>query len=550
MATLPGIEYLGKGFNLLGPNGIRPTAGDTKTIFNLVMDDSYNIKDTVYEKPSVAEVFPDNGYKGKLTFSKTVIQATKKFTATFGLEAEYGDFSANVDSSFSEETRESTDTAILMIEDEILGYSVTLDSKQSISTLNFTEAFKAALDGTMNPKELFERYGTHFIKGVRLGGKVIALSSSISTEKVEEKEFTVSAKAKYDGVVSVEATASYTKSNKSKVNSESIKQELMVYGGAANLQIALQKAPSPTAFKDWAASVEKTPTFSYITAVGPIWDLCKDDNRKKQLENAYKLLFTQRALANLQLFKFTSVEATSQLSANLTVPDGYKILSGGAKVKTTGAGFLLFASYPQSTKEWQADARDHLVSSTGTLEIGVISVYDPFDLLEVKIQKSVASPSAAVPTAEIYVDVKSGYKLVGGGAKVTWIDTAGNFLTASYPSDDGKKWIVKSKHHHYECRATITAYAIVIKPKLEAIKIDTMISDKESHQAQKPETSISEESGYQLVGGGAKANYKGFGSLLTASYPETHEEWFVKSQDHHKADFCTITAYAINMKVT
>lgn len=548
MATLPGIEYLGKGFNLLGPNGIQPTPGDTKTIFNLDMDDSYKIKDTVYEKPSVAEVFPDNGYKGKLTFSKTVIQATKKFTATFGLEAEYGDFSANVDSSFSEETRESTDTAILMIEDEILGYSVTLGSKQSISTLNFTEAFKAALDGTMNPQELFERYGTHFIKSVRLGGKVIALSSSISTEKVEEKEFTVSAKAKYDGVVSVEATASYTKSNKSKFNSDSIKQELMVYGGAASLQIALQKAPSPTAFEKWAASVDKTPTFSNITAVAPIWDFCSNEDRKKQLEDAYKLRFTQRALANLQLFKFTSDETDRQLSAVLKVPDGYKILSGGAKVNTTGPGNLLFASYPQSTKEWQADAKEHLASSTGTLEIGVISVYDPFDLLEVKIQESVASDSAAVPTAEI--DVKSGYKLVGGGAKVTWDGDAGNFLTASYPSDDGKKWIVKSKHHHYEGLATITTYAIGIKPKLEAIKIDTMIKYKESSKAQKPETRLSEEYGYQLVGGGAKANYKGFGSLLTASYPETHESWFVKSQDHHKADSCTITAYAINMKVT
>jgi hypothetical protein len=63
------------------------------------------------------------------------------------------------------------------------------------------------------------------------------------------------------------------------------------------------------------------------------------------------------------------------------------------------------------------------------------------------------------PTAEVAVE--AGYTLVGGGACVAKY-TKGNYLTASYPDFQKRKWIANSKDHlaGNADRTTIIAYAI------------------------------------------------------------------------------------------
>lgn len=51
---------------------------------------------------------------------------------------------------------------------------------------------------------------------------------------------------------------------------------------------------------------------------------------------------------------------------------------------------------------------------------------------------------------------------------------------------------------------------------------------------------------HKLIGGGARVNWKGQGSLLVASYPEEgNGKWVAKAKSHQVADPCTITAWAI-----
>ena len=59
--------------------------------------------------------------------------------------------------------------------------------------------------------------------------------------------------------------------------------------------------------------------------------------------------------------------------------------------------------------------------------------------------------------------------------------------------------------------------------------------------------------GYVRVGGGAFADWKDAGNMLTASYPyETSTEalaWQAKSKDHRHAEMVQLNAYVIGIKV-
>ncbi|GEM_PF-1237945 len=235
----------------------------------------------------------------------------------------------------------------------------------------------------------------------------------------------------------------------------------------------------------------------------------------------------------------------------LEVDSGYKIIGGGARVSYNQAGNLLTASYPMDTRRWYAQSKDHQVSSVASICAYAIAIYDPKDEWDVKIFQA-TSAAANHPTAT--ATVESGYVLTGGGARSNW-QGAGNLLTASYPdpSDNktnAKSWIASSKDHLAADVTTITAYAIGLKSKAGVV-LSTKVFTKTSESASHPSATavVDSSTGYTLVGGGAKANWQGgAGNLLIKSFPD-NLGWKVESKDHVQSGPCTITAYAIGLKL-
>jgi hypothetical protein len=131
--------------------------------------------------------------------------------------------------------------------------------------------------------------------------------------------------------------------------------------------------------------------------------------------------------------------------ATLTVPSGYKIISGGARDNWTGWGNMLTASYPKDLSTWIASGKDHVVSDLSTINVWAIAVFDPEDKWQVSIQSS-TSAVAQHPTGT--ATVPNGFTLTGGGAFAHWNTQCcgGSLLTASYPQDS-KTWIAASKDH-------------------------------------------------------------------------------------------------------
>jgi len=183
-----------------------------------------------------------------------------------------------------------------------------------------------------------------------------------------------------------------------------------------------------------------------------------------------------------------------------------------------------------------------------------VDAYD-FGLLSLKVLKT-SSSCAQHPTTSLAAP--SGSVILGGGAYVDWnspgcspANPPGNMLTAMYPNNDGTVWTVASKDHELESEAIITAYSIVATMKDGSpISADNYrVVSGTSAVVPHPTMQVDLPDGFVVVGGGARANYGGAGSLLFASYPTPDMRgWIGSAKDHDISDPASITVWAIGLR--
>lgn len=152
----------------------------------------------------------------------------------------------------------------------------------------------------------------------------------------------------------------------------------------------------------------------------------------------------------------------------------------------------------------------------------------------------------------VHCDVDADEVLVGGGAWADYGSGQGALLTASYPeNNDLETWIAKSKDHQRYNPHTLHAYAIGMKltgvSRSNLLPHMTLKVDTSGAAMGHPSNTISLPPGYQVIGGGARVNWSGYGNLLTESYPYNNTTWRVKSKDHGTGSPATITAFIIGI---
>jgi hypothetical protein len=253
------------------------------------------------------------------------------------------------------------------------------------------------------------------------------------------------------------------------------------------------------------------------------------------------------------IISVTSDTAVSHPEARVTVPAGYKLVSGGARDNWHGAGNMLTASFPSSNNTWTAFGKDHKAgyADPATITAYAVAIYDPDDIWEVKVFSS--GPTAKT-TGWISKDValEPGYVMVGGGAEVRYGGDQGTLLYASRP-DGPIQWAAAAKDHEITSSATISAYAIGLRPnpnKVKGVKVLTDIVRATSGHSNRAETTARPSEGYVMTGGGASLGWEGnAGLLLTASYPRDSNTWEGKGKDHISGDRGFIEVYCIGVKV-
>lgn len=164
-----------------------------------------------------------------------------------------------------------------------------------------------------------------------------------------------------------------------------------------------------------------------------------------------------------------------------------------------------------------------------------------FHGLTIELHEDKTTTTAPHPTIAMST---TGLPILGGGAFVDYGNGPGSLLTAAFPaSPTGTDWEARAKDHGQSSPATIgvACIAVSIPPP------DYTIMDATSAPAPHPDATAMLPAGYVLVGGGARANWEGTGSLLWASRPAAGQGWYAAAKDHVYPSPATVTAFAIGV---
>jgi len=515
-------EYIGRGIDLFD---VDPWSPPTK---GRVIIDAAKIDSVVIDATGLSTIYGDS-----------YLDIKHKIALDFGLSGSYEGFSGSIDAKYNYSSETIRKSHFMMISFLITGYRLSISGREGLKNSlapTFSEALKTA-----SPDQLFDDYGTHIVAAIKTGGKAEYFCRSTDTSTLSSDDFELAAMAKYEALGgSIEGTGKVNVSSASEQKDVVGNENISTLGGDA----ALAARISPTSgWAEWAKSCQDLPAFLGYDqdSLVPVWELADDPARQNQIRDAYR----RRAAKALRthVMSVTS-DSANHPDARITIPDGYKLLSGGALDAPSDPGNMLTGSFPESDSTWRASGKDHLGGSPSTATAYAIVTYDPDNIWDITLRQS-TSGRAQHPTQD--TQVQDGYTMIGGGAQVQW-SAPGSLLTASYPRN-GTTWTCAAADHLQPSPATITAYAIGLKCNVGGLRVLQNIQRSSSSPENHPTAGVSPPTGYVLVGGGAVVNYSGAGNLLTASYPRDERTWEARSTDHLQPDPATLDVYAVSLQI-
>ena len=255
---------------------------------------------------------------------------------------------------------------------------------------------------------------------------------------------------------------------------------------------------------------------------------------------------------------FKLLKATSTCGQHPTVTlnalPGTVILGGGAYVDWDGPcsapsspGNLLTAMYPNDNgTTWTVASKDHIAASPArVIAYAIVAQMRDGSPIQADNYTVVSATSAVAAHPTLQVDLPAGFVVVGGGARANY-GGVGSMLFASYPTVGLGGWVGSAKDHLQSDPATITVWAIGLRESflrqfgMFVSSFNSTSSPVANHPRQ---TFVLPD--FRLTGAGARVNWSGVGSLLTASFPQDRQTVIAEGKDHLEVDRSNITAYAV-----
>jgi hypothetical protein len=246
-------------------------------------------------------------------------------------------------------------------------------------------------------------------------------------------------------------------------------------------------------------------------------------------------------------------------TATCAVDPDFVLVGGGAQIENQGNA-LLVASYPDpGLSTWIASSKDHYYHyshrvrayAIGLRLAGVSSV-----TLRSYVRMWSRPSSFASARPEATMEVPPGYKLIGGGAQVTW-QGEGILLTDSYP--DSFQWVARGKDHiKGDGSGKAIAYAIGVTtdaiPGFGVLDVTMPTPRVEWSGGGYLTASTETPTGWVLSSVGGAVQYDRDGRMLHQLIPfldnptNTRPGAMVGSKDHRYWDSGLTTAYALSVK--
>jgi len=205
-------------------------------------------------------------------------------------------------------------------------------------------------------ERFFERYGTHYIKRVWVGGKAMLAFTIAKSSAMSKDDIKAGIKASLSGLGSATVNSSQ-QSAKEKLQNNS---ECTVFGkGGDELKLATLSSLDEARYNEWLATIKDNPQVIEFDACG-IWTLIDDEHQAQALREAY-----------IEATVFTPLRVVFNLDQRVHVFRGKLCFSYNADTGETTQSRPIKERWPMLAEVGfeQVDAAflgKYLVSSTGT----------------------------------------------------------------------------------------------------------------------------------------------------------------------------------------
>ncbi|WP_173012711.1 MAC/perforin domain-containing protein [Niveispirillum sp. SYP-B3756] len=350
---LPGVEAIGAGYNPF----LDYASADSITVqlFDWNAAPRKNVTfNQKYLTPDVVDVLQADSASYYNASGSSINEFQSKFGASAKISGKYNFFSGSLSSEFNEESLSVSENEFSRIQHNISLWSLRLPVTGGLAKYlkkDIADHFNSLEKSPEAARDFFDRFGSHFLVGIVMGG--CSVYSSSTNKLMVDRTYSIEtvAQASYDfltGQISGEAKAKYEGSVNS-FNANSISRGHTVGGNGV---LAAGAFDGKEGFDKWKESVAISPDFvqfvSSLPLVG-IWTLFEDQEKAAYYEEYFNNNWAPEQSHKRQYYPdyVDSLVAINGGDSNIHPPAGYtKIyydLNTGAK------GDYIYLCYHKAT---------------------------------------------------------------------------------------------------------------------------------------------------------------------------------------------------------
>ncbi|RHZ44934.1 hypothetical protein Glove_707g34 [Diversispora epigaea] len=346
MSWISGLEELGSGYDCL--NGqYAQSESCTENLFDWNNIPTYERKlnGQTYIIPSIVSFYPKVSVEYVTVTGKSLDEYHQEISKSLNIEVGFMGFTGSIESEFGEIVDYSTFRKFSRIQYDYSSHLLHLTSSPLMLRKCLRPEIRSEInDPTIDPETIFQRYGTHFVHSLKMGGRIVL---SICTNKLTHNSGTdlkLVAKATAQEIFNGKISGEY----KEEVKKLRQNSDLNLIGCGGDISALGNDMMHPN-LSAWVETVPNNPvfiSFDRSDSLSFIGDLVEDEIRKKQFTNAWLAYFNTHR-RKFKSFDPPYLEYTTVSLISATGILGFKpVISEGSKWK------WLAVTYPEEDKKY------------------------------------------------------------------------------------------------------------------------------------------------------------------------------------------------------
>jgi len=231
----------------------------------------------------VVDIQEGTHYQGRFASGETKYQFYEQFSANVSAAGSYNGFSGEITGTFDDKTLNNRRNSFATAHTTHSYYRLTVSNEATLLPSVVNDL------ATLDPALLFEKYGTHYLKSIYIGGRVSFSSHMDRTQVTQGLQVEAAVKASY--AKAVEGAASAKGVKESDIAHILRNKKIDVMGGDTALasQIINSTGEPSDSYNAWASTVPDYMSIADFADGGlvPIYELVTDNARQAVLKAAW-----------------------------------------------------------------------------------------------------------------------------------------------------------------------------------------------------------------------------------------------------------------------